>query len=140
MNTTPALSIRQPWAWLITHGHKDIENRNWKTNRRGKIFIHASKGMTKRDYDEAKLFVTPTGITLPPITQLERGGIVGSVEITGCVSQSDSFWFTGEWGFTLSNSEALPFEPCKGRLGFFKPSLQNNTNSQTTDYHAPSRQ
>jgi len=23
------LSIRQPWAWLITHGHKDIENRTW---------------------------------------------------------------------------------------------------------------
>jgi len=22
-----ALSIRQPWAWLIVHGWKDIENR-----------------------------------------------------------------------------------------------------------------
>ena len=22
-----ALSIQQPWAWLIVEGHKDIENR-----------------------------------------------------------------------------------------------------------------
>ena len=25
-----ALSIRQPWAWLILHAGKDIENRDWK--------------------------------------------------------------------------------------------------------------
>ena len=27
-----ALSIKQPWASLIAHGIKDIENRTWKTN------------------------------------------------------------------------------------------------------------
>lgn len=25
-----ALSIRQPWAWLIINAGKDIENRDWK--------------------------------------------------------------------------------------------------------------
>jgi len=29
-----ALSIRQPWAWLIIAGHKDIENRSWGTKYR----------------------------------------------------------------------------------------------------------
>lgn len=24
----PTLTIRQPWAWLIVNGHKDIENRS----------------------------------------------------------------------------------------------------------------
>ena len=24
-----ALSIRQPWAWLIVNGYKDVENRTW---------------------------------------------------------------------------------------------------------------
>lgn len=27
-----ALSIRQPWAWLVVQGYKDIENRDWPTN------------------------------------------------------------------------------------------------------------
>ena len=37
-----ALSIKQPWASLIAHGIKDIENRTWRTHFRGKIYIHAS--------------------------------------------------------------------------------------------------
>ncbi len=38
-----ALSIRQPWAWLIANGYKDIENRSWRTNFRGEFLIHAGK-------------------------------------------------------------------------------------------------
>ena len=26
-----ALSVRQPWAWAICHGWKDIENRTWRS-------------------------------------------------------------------------------------------------------------
>ena len=37
-----ALSIRQPWAWLILHGGKDIENRTWATKLRGRVLIHAA--------------------------------------------------------------------------------------------------
>lgn len=47
-----ALSIRQPWAWLILHAGKDIENRTWQTYQRGWFAIHASKGMTRREYYE----------------------------------------------------------------------------------------
>ncbi|MEI3544750.1 MAG: ASCH domain-containing protein [Alphaproteobacteria bacterium] len=39
----PILSIRQPWAWLIVNGYKDIENRTWPTHFRGKVLIHAGK-------------------------------------------------------------------------------------------------
>jgi len=31
-----ALSILQPWAWLVVNGHKDIENRTWGTGFRGR--------------------------------------------------------------------------------------------------------
>jgi hypothetical protein len=31
-----ALSLRQPWAWLVANGYKDIENRSWRTNHRGR--------------------------------------------------------------------------------------------------------
>lgn len=33
-----ALSIRQPWAWLILHAGKDIENRVWQTRFRGELY------------------------------------------------------------------------------------------------------
>jgi len=36
------LSIRNPYAYLISAGCKDVENRNWKTSYRGRIFIHVS--------------------------------------------------------------------------------------------------
>ncbi len=45
-----ALSIKQPWAWAILNAGKDIENRNWKTNFRGKFYIHASKKFDKSGY------------------------------------------------------------------------------------------
>ena len=35
------LTIREPWASLIINGFKEYEFRNWKTNYRGKILIHA---------------------------------------------------------------------------------------------------
>jgi hypothetical protein len=42
-----AITIKQPWAFLIVEGVKDIENRTWKTNFRGRVLIHASKTPAK---------------------------------------------------------------------------------------------
>ena len=39
----PALSFRQPWAWVVAKGIKPIENRNWPTEYRGLFLIHAGK-------------------------------------------------------------------------------------------------
>ena len=36
------LSVKQPYATFICAGIKDIENRTWKTDYRGKLLIHAS--------------------------------------------------------------------------------------------------
>ena len=52
-----AISIRQPWAWLIVHGWKNIENRMWRTSYRGPVLIHASKGMTQDEYNACRLFM-----------------------------------------------------------------------------------
>ena len=38
-----ALSIQQPWAWLIVNGFKDVENRDWPTKIRGIVGVHAGK-------------------------------------------------------------------------------------------------
>lgn len=118
-----ALSIRQPWAWLIVNGYKDIENRSWPTRLRGEVLVHASKGMTRKEYDDVDLMLALDErlqyIRLPAFEQLERGGIVGKVTIAGCITASRSPWFFGKYGFELRDSRPLPFAPFKGSLGFF---------------------
>jgi hypothetical protein len=117
-----AISIRQPWAWLILHGGKDVENRVWPTNVRGRVLIHAAKEMRHEDYNMAVLFTdfrVDKDSFIPPFEKLERGGIVGSVEIVDCCREHHSPWFEGPYGFVLRNPEVLPFKPCRGLLGFF---------------------
>lgn len=108
--TGKALSIMQPWAWLIVNGHKDIENRDWPTRFRGPILIHAGKRL------DADSEVPPS---LNPPTEFERGGIVGIAEIVDCIEQSESPWFCGRYGFVLRNTRPLPFIPMRGQLGIF---------------------
>ena len=47
---TRCLSIRRPWARLIVHGYKSLENRSWGTEYRGRIAIHATPGK-RGNYD-----------------------------------------------------------------------------------------
>lgn len=116
-----ALSIRQPWAWLILHGWKDIENRDWTTRFRGRVLVHAAKGMTLPEYFNCRDLAAELGVPVfPEPEQLPRGGIVGSVEITACVTDSASPWFVGRYGFMLRDPLPLPFVPWRGQLGFFE--------------------
>ena len=119
-----ALSIRQPWAWLIVHGGKDIENRSWHTKHRGRFLVHASKGMTNKEYCDGLEFAMRAGdIQLlrdfPTSQEMLRGGIIGSVELVDSVDTSDSPWYMGEKAFVLRDPKPLPFTPLKGRLSFF---------------------
>ena len=121
-----ALSIRQPWAWLILNAGKNVENRTWPTRFRGWFLIHAGKGMTQEEYLSVKLWLPTIGRSaaaahLPDFKDLERGGIVGMAKLGNCVTGSDSPWFCGPYGFMLDEVIKLPFRPLKGALGFFNP-------------------
>jgi hypothetical protein len=119
-----SLSIRQPWAWLIVNGHKDVENRTWPTRFRGRVLIHAGATMTRDDYTACVLFIADMRTTwrLPAydILKAQCGGVVGEAEIVDCVTESDSPWFVGDYGFVMRNQKVLPFHRCKGALGFFQ--------------------
>lgn len=129
-----ALSLRQPWAWLIVEGFKDIENRSWRASFRGPVLIHASAKMDADDREVAEALMLgqhpASGAKLDPEIerraqsepwQRRRGGIVGFAHIADCVDQSDSPWFFGKWGFVITNPHPLPFRACRGALGFFIP-------------------
>ena len=122
-----ALTIRQPWAWLICAGIKDIENRNWFTQFRGRIYIHAGKSrlaMTESNikYVLKRLSKKQAKKFESTCDNLTFGAIIGEVDITDCVDDSRSPWFIGRYGFKLSNPTLFdkPIS-CKGKLGLFKP-------------------
>ena len=123
---TKALSIRQPWAWAIIYAGKDIENRTWQAVRHGledaggRFAVHASKGMTQDEYDSTASFMASIGVKCPAAKDLQRGGIIGTVELVECVKHHDSPWFFGPRGLVLRNPEPCEFIPCTGALGFFK--------------------
>lgn len=119
-----ALSILQPWAWLITNGLKDIENRVWRTSYRGEFLVHAGKGFDAEGYQALRHDpVFALALTGMPSGSAEfaRGGIVGSAVLADCVEDHDSEWFNGPYGFVLRDARVLPFQPCRGMLNFFDP-------------------
>lgn len=125
-----ALSIMQPWAWLIVAGHKDIENRRWATRYRGPVLIHAGK---RFDFD-------PQEWDWPDIEQpcdFDLGGIVGEAEIVDCVTSNTSRWFFGPFGFVIRNARPLPFRPCRGMLGFFTPDFTPPVPKPSAEQPAP---
>ncbi|MDJ0630159.1 MAG: hypothetical protein QNJ44_18030 [Rhodobacter sp.] len=120
-----ALSVRQPWAWAIVHAGKDIENRTraairHNLDRRQRVAIHAAKGMTKAEYyDGARVKTEIFGSSAFP-ADLRRGGIIGSIEITGSTDRSENPWFFGPVGLTLARPEPALFVPALGWLGIFE--------------------
>jgi hypothetical protein len=121
---TRALSVRQPWAWAIMFAGKDIENRSWQAvnhglSVRGAIVLHAAKGMTKGEYEEAAEFMSSIGVTCPPPADLWRGAAIGIVDVIDVVSESSSPWFFGPRGLVLENPKPLVPVPVAGALGYF---------------------
>lgn len=125
-----ALSIRQPWAWLIVNGHKNVENRTWPTNYRGNFLVHAGLTCKQADYDAALLFVEafidPALVyEVPDIGELQLGGVVGMAKLVNCAVEHPSPWFTGGaangggHGFVIEQGSPCVFFPWKGRQGFF---------------------
>lgn len=122
-----AISIRQPWASLIAHGIKDIENRTWKCPKKyigQRVLIHASAsdGFGRIVNEEAifKLYIQKLGIECK---KLPHGAIIGSVIIADCVQNHPSVWAEkGCWNWVLKDAVLFdePIENVKGKLSFWE--------------------
>lgn len=118
-----AISVCQPWAWLLFHG-KCIENRDWYTAYRGPLVIMASKGMSRAEYEDAVSFVRHWNPALadriPSPYRLVYGAALGRVMQTGCVREHPSWWFQGKWGHVYEDPELFPQPiPARGQLNIF---------------------
>ncbi len=98
----PVLTLREPWASLIIHGPKRIENRTWqRVNLLGRyIGIHASKQRCSEP-DDLLLF-EQTGRDKPAYGQL-----LGFCRVDRFVSDSPDEWFQGPIGWLLSDVHAF---------------------------------
>lgn len=111
-----ALSIKQPWASLVTAGYKTVECRTWQTKYRGPLLICASKG----DFAVNDGLVAPGGMAL---------GVVELVDIRR-MTKADikPAYLPPEWNEDALNGyawhvkklyEIVPF-PVKGKLNLFE--------------------
>lgn len=125
------LSVRQPNAWAIVVGAKDVENRDRPSYYTGKLFIHASR-TENADYveDVAEQVALHFGISAEEALaryqrhrEQGRGAIIGSVQMFGCAISYDSDWFDGpshrpskrRYGFLLRDAELFEHPiPAKG--------------------------
>ncbi|BCJ89999.1 hypothetical protein IZ6_07340 [Terrihabitans soli] len=125
-----ALSVRQPWACGLLYLGKPVENRTWRTEFRGRVLLHAAKAEpdeieieSVRQLGAAAIArlreeCAETGDHFDFPQLLDRGGIIGSIEIFDCVTHCPSPWFVGPYGFLCRDPRPLPFTPFRGQLGF----------------------
>lgn len=117
-----AITLIQPWATLIVEHGKDVENRSWFTNHRGPLLIHAGLKIERAGWERA----AELGIILPD--ELPAGGIIGQVNLTGCVRDSRSPWaIPGQWHWLLADPIMLPFTPARGQMGLWSLALGDAT-------------
>lgn len=112
-----AITIKQPWAWAIFELGKDIENRTWISDYRGKLWIHAGKAYDKKG---DRFIRANFGVTIPK--ELPQGAILGCVDLTGISKISPSQWaIPGQYHWKISNPQPLtnPIR-CNGKQMLWK--------------------
>jgi hypothetical protein len=123
-----AISVRQPWAWAIIHGGKDVENRTrrdpWLGAIGQRVWIHAAKTVETYDYGEVRRLAGAT-----PPEPLPIGALIGSVLIHDvhhereCGGWGCSKWSQpDQWHIVVRDPVPLVESiPCRGALGLFLP-------------------
>lgn len=109
-----AITIKQPWASLIVHGIKDIENRTWTCPKKyigQRVLIHAS-GSHGRKFnvnltDEQTKAAFATIAKECMFGSLPFGSIIGSVEIVDCVINHPSIWAEKTENYTVGMNPKL---------------------------------
>jgi len=112
------LSVKNPWGDLICRGFKDIENRSWPTEYRGRLYIHASGDAMSLAEARDELGAGALHAIPELRTWLQRGNdqdpaapwlisqaIIGHVDVIDCIQDSSSVWAEeGQYHWVLANA------------------------------------
>lgn len=138
------LTVRQPWAWAIIHGGKDVENRVRSLGPyRGPVAIHVSlsiadaKAWTDQNVQNAMFNAASL-----PVWHATVGTVIGVIDLVDVHPSVDPEWelpcggmddmyrghYCSPWAMAdhhhlvLSNPRPLPSPiPATGRLGLWRP-------------------
>jgi hypothetical protein len=132
-----ALTLRQPWAWCVTHQTKRTENRTWepKGDWRGPLALHAGKTLTNQDLAALQDAPGAAGIPTPRRGDLTLGAVVALARLAD-VHVADADTCQGdclEWGQFPARPGTKPLYhwcfadvtvlkrpvPCTGALGLW---------------------
>lgn len=126
-----ALSLWQPWASLIAHGHKKLETRSWSTSYRGLLAIHATatwhSGVPELCLREP-MFRLALSKHYPTLGSLPLGCIIATCFLIRCVRAEDirlslsdkelvfGDYSDGRWAWELGDVRLVdPPVACKGQ-------------------------
>lgn len=121
-----ALSLWQPWAWLVANGHKLIENRPWappasQLQVGDRFAIHASKTFDVGDWGALIDLCKARRIAIPDRKMLVYGAVIATVQFDGVVHAPHALaldqqpFFAGPVGWRLSYVRPLVEPvPCRG--------------------------
>lgn len=122
------ITVKQPFASLIAAGIKKYEFRTWKSNYRGKLLIHAGKGIDKKAMEKFKNYNLeyPSGCIIAicdmvdcvKIDEETRKMLLKENELVyGKVARDKCF---DGYGFRLENVKMIEEIPAKGALSFWE--------------------
>lgn len=124
-----ALSVQEPFALLEVMGIKDIENRTWKTDFRGRIYIHACSYKSAKNIKYALTPEQKEIVNRNPLIyvfledkELMYSAIIGHVDLVDIVEDSSSVWaLKDHYHWILGNAVMYenPVIDVKGNLGFW---------------------
>lgn len=118
------LTVRQPWAHLIAHGAKRIENRSRPTSYRGPLVVHA--GLRPDDLDDDELAALyPPGTDLDALVEaMAWGAAVAVGDLYDCVpyaAVANDPYACGPWCWLLRDVRPLRSPiPCRGHLALVR--------------------
>ena len=112
-----ALSIRQPFAWLVATGKREYDIRTWSTDYRGKLLIHAAKANDAAAWADAQEIEEFDVSECPKIF----GAIIGEAELVDVVWEDDLKFYI--WLFENAKLFKKPV-PYKGKLHLFEVDIK----------------
>ncbi len=109
------LTLKQPWAWAIFNLGKNIENRGWKIDYRGLLYIHSGL-----NYDSAGEAWIKERFDVDFPGGFDFGAILGSVNLTEISSFHGSWAMPNQWHWKIENPMVLqnPFK-VRGHQGIW---------------------
>jgi len=127
-----AITLHQPWASLVAKGWKQYETRDWPTNHRGLIVIHAGrKPKGKQELREHDKVVASFKDLLNE--DCPYSAVVAIAQLTDVILMTDEFigqqtetelrcgnWAVGRYAFKLENVRAIEPIPAVGKQGLWK--------------------